>query len=182
MYMSAFCISLDPQPPLLNHDYVHPHYTERVHINLDIKKDINPHWEKLLNGNGLILTRVELFYGPPDLEYTMIIHVDSGPGDRGKVNWVFGGSGSKMHWYRNINSVPKDVLITSVGSKYNQYDPADVELIHTNTIANPSLVQVGVPHNITNPGQERWCYSMVITDSLTNDNATFGRLKKFFGK
>jgi hypothetical protein len=74
------------------------------------------------------------------------------------------------------------MLETPVGSKYNIYDPAEVQLLHTATIKNPSLVQVGIPHNIVNPGEERWCYSMVITDPVKKDNVTFGRLKKVFGK
>ena len=179
--MSAFCIPLNDMTPLFNPGYEHPHFSERTHINLDLKRDINPYWAKLMAGNGLILNRVELFYGPEDFPYTMGIHIDSGLGDKGEINWVYGGEGSEMHWYKIVNLKEKEVLKTPVGSNYNLYDPDEVERIHSNTIKNPTLVQVGIPHNIVNPGRERWCYSMVVTDPKINSNVSFGRLKKVFG-
>jgi hypothetical protein len=179
--MSLFCIPLGLQPPLFVPDYEHPHYSQRCHIDAD-SNAVNPAWIKLLKDHGLLFERLELFYGPPDTPYTLGIHIDNGPGDRGKINWVFGGKGSTMHWYRITNNLPKAMLETPVGSKYNIFDPAEVQLLHTTTIKNPSLVQVGIPHNIVNPGEERWCYSMVITDPVKKDNVTFGRLKKIFGK
>jgi len=179
--MSAFCIHLDDDTPLFVEGYQHPHYPERCHVDVDTSV-INPYWFDLMERNNLILKRVELFYGPPATPYTLGIHIDNGPGDRSKINWVFGGAGCTMHWYRVINNTIKEKLITPVGSNYNVFDPADVKLLHTNTIVNPSLVQAGIPHNIVNPGDERWCYSMVVEDPVTGDNATFGRIKKIFNK
>lgn len=180
--MSALCIPLDDKTPLFNPDYVHPHFPERTHINLDLDKDINPYWIKLMEDNNMHLVRVELFYGPPDFPYTMGIHVDHSYGDRAKINWVYGGDGCTMHWYRALTNFSKSVMATPVHSNYTLYEPDEVKLIHTNRITNPTLVQVGIPHNIVNPGKERWCYSMVIQDNLTGDQPTFGRLKKMFVK
>jgi hypothetical protein len=179
--MSAFCIHLPDDTPLFVEGYQHPHYSERCHVDVD-PAAINPYWYKLMEQHGLILRRVELFYGPPETPYTLGIHIDNGPGDRSKINWVFGGEGCTMHWYRVVNAKEKEKLTTPVGSKYNVFDLDEVKLLHTNTIKNPSLIQAGVPHNIVNPGHERWCYSMVVEDPRTNDNATFGRIKKVFGK
>jgi hypothetical protein len=179
--MSAFCIHLDDDTPLFVEGYQHPHYPERCHVNVD-PAVISPYWYNLMERNNLILRRVELFYGPPDTPYTLGIHIDNGYGDRSKINWVFGGEGCTMHWYKAIAHSQKEVGITPVHSQYTLYEPSEVKLIHTNTIKNPSLIQAGIPHNIVNPGHERWCYSMVIEDPATNDNATFGRVKKIFGK
>jgi hypothetical protein len=179
--MSAFCIHLDDENPLFVEGYELPHYPERCHVDVD-PKVINPYWYDLLATNGLILKRVELFYGPPDTPYTLGIHIDNGPGDRSKINWVFGGEGCTMHWYRALTHSTKTVEMTPVHSPYNLFEPHEVKLIHTNTIQNPSLVQAGIPHNIVNPGHERWCYSMVVMDPVTHDNVTFGRLKRVFGK
>lgn len=181
--MSAFCIHLDDQTPLFVEGYQLPRYPERCHVGVD-PEIINPYWYELMESNGLILRRVELFYGPENTPYTLGIHIDNGPGDRSKINWVFGGEGCTMHWYRITNSKPKDQLnlTTPVGSRYNVFEPDEVTMIHTNTIKNPSLVQAGIPHNIINPGKERWCYSMVVEDPATGDNATFGRIKKIFNK
>jgi hypothetical protein len=182
--MSLFCISLgEDLPPLFVPDYKHPHYSQRCHVDTD-SSAVNPAWIKLLEEHGLLFERLELFYGPPKTPYTLGIHIDNGPGDRGKINWVFGGKGCTMHWYKSINSSPKPMLDTPVGSKYNVFDPAEVKLLSSvRSMAEfPCLVQVGIPHNIVTPGEERWCYSMVITDPVTDDNVTFGRLKKVFGK
>jgi hypothetical protein len=179
--MSAFCIHLDDDTPLFVEGYQHPHYPERCHVDVD-PAAISPYWYQLMERNGLYLLRVELFYGPPDTPYTLGIHIDHSYGDRSKINWVFGGEGSTMHWYRPLAAHSKEVQFTPVHSNYTMYEPNEVKLIHSNVIRNPSLVQAGVPHNIINPGKERWCYSMVIMDPATNDNATFGRIKKIFGK
>jgi hypothetical protein len=179
--MSAFCIHLNDDTPLFVENYQHPQYAERCHVNVD-PKIINPYWYNLMESNGLILRRVELFYGPPSTPYILGIHIDNGHGDRSKINWVFGGEGSTMHWYRVVNEKPKEKLTTPVGSKYNVYEPDEVQLMHSNVIKNPSLIQAGIPHNIINPGSERWCYSMVVEDPKTQDNVTFGRLKRIFGK
>ena len=180
--MSAFCIHLDDKTPLFNPSYEHPHFPERAHINLDLERDINPYWIKLMKDNNMRIVRVELFYGPPDFPYTMGIHIDHAYGDRAKINWVFGGEGCTMHWYKALSAHSKSVMATPVHSNYTLYEPNEVKLLHTNIVKNPTLVQVGIPHNIVNPGHERWCYSMVIDDNLTNEQPTFGRLKKMFGK
>lgn len=179
--MSAFCIHLNDDTPLFVPKYQHPHYTERQHINVDPAM-INSYWYNKMLEHDLEIHRVELFYGPDDLTYVMGIHTDRSFGDWGKINWVYGGDGYEMHWYKPISSASKDVLATPVHSKYNLFEPSEVHKIHSIKPITPFIVQVGIPHNITNPGHERWCYSMVINDKLTNDNATFGRLKRAFGK
>jgi hypothetical protein len=182
--MSLLCIPLGKDlPPLFVPGYEHPHYSQRCHVDVD-SAVVNPAWTKLLTDCDLVFDRLELFYGPPDTPYTLGIHIDNGPGDRGKINWVFGGAGCTMHWYKVISNFQKPMLDTPVGSKYNVFDPNEVKLLSSITTIpeNPTVVQVGIPHNIVNPGEERWCYSMVISDPATRDNVTFGRLKRVFGK
>jgi len=179
--MSLFDIALDNPEPLFKADYQHPHYDERQHINIDLSA-INPYWIELMQSHDVEVYRVELFYGPKDVPYVMGIHTDRSYGDWGKINWVFGGAGSQMHWYKPLTASQKEVKATAVHSNYNLFEAEEVRLIHSSVIASPSIVQVGLPHNITNPGAERWCYSMVMQDSLTGDNVTFGRLKRIFGK
>ena len=177
--MSAFCVHVKDDTPLFKPHYQLPHYAERLHQDVSIDV-INPYWIDRVESGGLQVLRVELFYAPPGLDYVMGIHTDSGMGDRSKINWVFGGEGSLMHWYRVVNPKQKEQLVTPVGSQYNLYEPDEIKLMHSTTIQNPAIVQIGVPHNITNPGQERWCYSMVITDPATGSNATFGSVKRIF--
>ena len=179
--MSLFDIALDDQTPLFNSGYQLPHFEERQHINIDLI-NINPYWINLIQTHDIEVYRVELFYGPENLPYTMGIHTDRSYGDWGKINWVFGGAGSQMHWYKPLSSASREVKATAVHSNYNLFEPEEVRLIYSATISSPSIVQVGLPHNITTPGNERWCYSMVMRDKHTNDNVTFHRLKKIFGK
>jgi len=181
--MSLFSVPIGPTPPLFVNGYQHPHYDQRCHVDVD-PVVVNPYWIEFLQQNQLVFDRMELFYGPPDTAYTLGIHIDNGPGDRGKINWVFGGAGCTMHWYKVIANAPKPMLDTPVGSKYNIFDPDEVRLLSSVTTVpdHPTVVQVGIPHNIVNPGAERWCYSMVVSDPKTNDNVTFGRLKRLFGK
>lgn len=180
--MSAFCISLDDKTSLFNPGYEHPHFAERTHINLDLEKDINPYWIKKIENHNMRVVRVELFYGPKEFPYTMGIHIDHAYGDRAKINWIYGGEGSLMHWYRALAPHSKQVLATPVHSNYTLYEPDEVRLLHSTVVETPSIVQSGIPHNITNPGRERWCYSMVIEDNITKEQPTFGRVKKIFGK
>lgn len=180
--MSALCIEIDDKTPLLNPDFQHPHFTERTHINVDLAKDVNPYWISLMDNNNMRIDRVELFYGPEGFPYVMGIHIDHAYGDRAKLNWIFGGEGSTMHWYKALKPASKEVLATPVHSNYTLYEPDEVKLLHTTKVITPSIVQAGIPHNIVNPGRERWCYSMVIIDNDTGEQPTFGRLKKVFGK
>lgn len=177
--MSAFCHHIEDYTSLFVAGYELPHFDERRHITVD-PAVINPHWANKLAQHGLRMGRVELFYGPPDFPYTLAIHTDTTMGDRGKLNWVIGGEGCTMHWYRVVTERPKERLPTQVGSVYNNYEPDEVECIHTTVVKTPSLVQAGIPHNIVNPGQERWCYSMVVDDPKINTNATFRSVKKVF--
>jgi hypothetical protein len=178
--MSAFCIHLNDDTPLFVDGYQHPHYPERCHVDVD-PAAINPYWYQLMEQKQLTIIRVELFYGPKDFPYTMGIHTDRSYGDWGKINWIVGGEGSEMHWYKALSASTKEVKETPVHSNYNLYEPSEVKLLHSTQVVSPSIVQVGIPHNITNPGHERWCYSMVMFDQLTNDQVRFGRLKKAFG-
>ena len=180
--MSAFCIPLEDQTPLFRDSYQHPHFEQRTHINLNLEQDINPYWIELFKPHDLEVYRVELFYGPDQFPYTMGIHTDRNYGDWAKINWIFGGDGSQMHWYKPLTSHNKEVKSTDVHSNYNLYEPSEVRLLRSESVSTPSIVQVGIPHNITNPGQERWCYSMVIHDKTTQNHVSFGRLRRAFGK
>ena len=179
--MSAFCIHLDDDTPLFKPDYQHPHYTEREHVNVDVSV-INPYWFEQLAQHDLEFYRLELFYGPPGLDYVMGIHTDRTFGDWGKINWIYGGEGYQMHWYKPIASSSLSHAETKVHSRYDLYEPDQVQKLYSTVPQSPSIVQVGVPHNITNPGQERWCYSMVIHDKTTQNHVSFGRLRRAFGK
>ena len=72
-----------------------------------------------------------------------------------------------MHWYKTKNDIPIVQKINTIGKEYSKYSIDEVELCYSEPIGKPSIVQVGVPHNITNPIEERLCICLVITKNRT---------------
>ena len=178
--MSAFCHHINNDTPLFVDGYELPHYDKICHVDVDLAA-INPYWLDVLKTKNLYAYRAELFYYPAGIEHHMPIHVDNQNGDRAKINWVFGGAGSVMKWYKPLSKVPKQHLTGAApGSSYKLYDVDEVELIYTSEVANPSIVQVGIPHNIYTPGAERWTYCLVVFDPETKTNASFRKIKQIF--
>ena len=66
-----------------------------------------------------------------------------------------------MNWYSINNPNSHTVALTPIGSNSAIFKPEDVTRIHSQPIQNPSLVQVGVPHNIKNFNEDRWVVSVV---------------------
>lgn len=107
----------------------------------------------------LEISFVEIFYRSPGEQSG--IHIDSDPGDLSKINWIFGGKNSMMRWYQPKSSTSGGKRITPIGTFYWHYDLNDVNLICQRSLESSHLVQVGIPHDIYNPEQERFCASMV---------------------
>ena len=105
------------------------------------------------------------------------IHVDFTGGDYVKLNWVFGDNNAKMIWYEPINTSSTDVLSklihkTPTNTSYILYPLNRVREIERAVIKNPTLVQVGIPHNILDVTEDRICVSIVIKDKDTNKRLT----------
>jgi hypothetical protein len=158
--MNEYCVKLNLDIPLLHPDVDINKFKEQYHTKGSLS-DIHPSLLKFLYQKGLIVTLVESFYSAPG--YVMDIHIDTSPGDFTKLNWVFGGQNSLMHWYRTKNDIPIVQKINTIGKQYSEYTLDEVELCYSDTIGMPSIVQVGVPHNITNPTEDRLCICLVIT-------------------
>ena len=76
-------------------------------------------------------------------------------------NWVIGGEGSMMHWYKlpnmNVASVVKDPR-TNV--PYTTFQFKDLTPIESTEIKNEiTLVRTGIPHSISMGTDPRWCIS-----------------------
>ena len=127
--------------------------------------DISQLFVAWLSSRNLVLTYPPLiFYTPPGQQCG--IHIDgSGISDRACVNWIVGGAGSLMHWYRlqDERKITEQVS-TQAGTPYTLYDPSEVTHVYSHAVKWPSIVQTGVPHNITNHTKEpRWCISCDIS-------------------
>ena len=124
---------------------------------------LNSELYTFLKKRNLIITLAEFFYNPPDRKTT--IHTDAEGGNYTKLNWVFGGTTSSMCWYKENISNSSIKEKTTIGTDYITYDPHNVSLISKATIKFPSIVQVGIPHNIINGNEERYCLSIVFFNS-----------------
>ena len=145
---------------------------------------LDPRITEFLDGLGISVPHAEVFYSIPGLRRP--IHTDgNGLRDLCKINWVYGGAGSYMRWWIPINSGNGPIFrITSVGTKCIAYEDQDCRVIWKATVGFPSLVQVGVPHDMVNDGNEpRWCVSYVINDRTTGNplrwNESVERFSRF---
>lgn len=132
-------------------------------------ENVNPDFVQWLDQNGLVMTYPPLiFYTPARRECGF--HIDgAGICDRAVMNWTVQGRGSLMHWYTLAPDADiTDQEITQAGTPYTRYTEEQVVHLHSQEVKWPSLVQTGLPHKMTNYGDEpRWCLSCDI--SLKSD-------------
>jgi len=133
--------------------------TDKQHVKVSLN-DINHSLILLLTTLNLTIVWAELFYTPP-FQITRI-HVDDAGGDYTKLNYVFGGKDSLMYWWQQKLSEPNIADVTEIDSQYTVYKTTEVDLIDKQSVKFPSLVQVGIPHNIQNFEEPRYCLSLVL--------------------
>jgi len=188
--MNKCCISLNlnnVNPLTIDHDILKIRH--RTCVNVEY---LNPEFVTLLKTVNLRVGYLESFYSLP--YFTLPIHVDDLGGDYTKINFIYGGSGSLMHWYKvkeNIivppNSMAVDLAtpnkLNAPRPSYIPYTPDQVELIESNPLIYPSLIQAGCPHNVTNRDEPRLCITTILTDLTTYKRLTMAeaqpRLSKF---
>lgn len=134
---------------------------------------------QLFDRLNLKINLVEVFYSRPFL--TSGIHIDSSGGDINKINWVFGGAECEMNWYSvNQHSAAKEIKNTMIGTDYLQFATNEVTLEASKVLHSPSLVHVGIPHNVQNKSQDRWCVSVVYKTKDTDRRPTMAQSLEIF--
>jgi hypothetical protein len=157
--MNNYCTYLNLPFPLFKESIDPLQFPKTIHFTLNKDEVLNEelqNWFKLLK---LEIFLVEVFYTPPNTIGT--VHIDSIGGDYTKLNWQFGGSNSVMNWYSINEQITPEYKITPIGSKYTRFEQHEVTKVHSQRIQNPSLIQVGKPHNIENFLEDRWVVSVV---------------------
>lgn len=148
---------------LLQNEELVPCLPKKPHIRMlkqDLKYMLSPGIFEVFDSLKLELSLLEVFRRPPDLE--SVIHTDSGGGDYAKLNWIFGGKGSTMKWYKTKNHVSKSCSLSDISTPFTSYTIDEVDLMVETKMTGANLVQVGVPHNVYNPPiEERHCFSLV---------------------
>jgi hypothetical protein len=116
------------------------------------------------------------------------IHADVGnwevQDDSARLNWVYGNNQSPMIFFRPKDPSKQNIKEMALYSTYVEdpflkklyeegrtcsrflyYEPEDVVEVHRELVGFPSIVQVGVPHNVELQGDEtRYCVAAIIGD------------------
>lgn len=140
---------------------------KQYHNLFNINDVLNPEIKLFFFSRGLRLNpEGELFYSLPYQEGAIHIDLDK-ISDIAKMNWVFGGEHSTMNWYKPL--VMHEKVTTSHGYRESIYfDRPNVELVESFNLTNPTVVQVGIPHNSINYAQPRYCLSLVFVKNTEN--------------
>jgi hypothetical protein len=134
-------------------------YGTTKHMEIPLN-DINYNLISFLSTLNLTIAFAELFYTLPFS--VTVIHLDAFGGDYTKLNYVYGGNNSFMNWYKQKNNILNSLSTTIINSPYISYTKHQVVLIDTQQVKFPSIVQVGIPHNIHNFEEPRYCLSLIL--------------------
>ena len=151
--------------------------TEYVHYHSTLV--LNSKYIVFLLKLGLVIDHIEIFHSTPNM-FTPI-HSDIGqvpftPGDIVKLNYVYGGKDSVMNWWEpiagathtlsptrnNDENSPGSIPAGPIIGESHGYKVKDLNWLHSSSIGHPSIVQVGIPHNVQNREEERYCLSVVL--------------------
>lgn len=153
-----YCKSLNlTVSPLINESDIVKQTERHIEISLD---RINPILYAYLKLLGVRVSYAECFRLNPYQENN--IHTDTVRGDYVKINWIYGGKDSTMSWYTPNTNTTKNLMYTATGTTYENYTVDEVTLAHRQSLKSPSLVQVGVPHDVQNYSEVRHALSFVI--------------------
>ena len=82
-----------------------------------------------------------------------------------------------MIWYKTKDNIPiKENIIGKPGS-YIPYNLNEVEKVYEQTLSGYNIVQVGIPHNILNMVESRWCLTIVIYHQSDYSRVTMTEIK-----
>lgn len=173
--MNNYCVDLhfEWSPFVPEYD---PYSAPLGHSKLD-EKYISPEFFQCIDSLGLKLLYIEIFVKEPN--YGPGVHVDHGKKNMAKINWVYGGEDSVMTWYKPKKGKLPRFNVTAINSYSVVYDEDDVDLVHTQKVGKPSLIQSGVPHGIYTKLETRYCYSAVLF-SKNNIRLPFDKMLELF--
>ena len=177
--MSNFCKNLNLDLKILKPQY-NPFrsFLPFYHITLDPRETLEDDLFDFLSDLDIKIVDLTSFYCKPH-EYS-IIHIDTGNYDYVKLNFIYGGQGSLMNWFRA--KVPARIGNEPVASTpdFNWWKPDEVELIHQEEVRFPGLCRVGIPHNIQNFEEPRRCISVHIAHNKTNERVLWNDAIEIF--
>lgn len=157
--MNPYCTNLNFNIPVFRDSVDLEKFTSCYQMQ-GHRSDLNPTLLKFLLTKNIKVFFFETFFLLPDNRE--VIHIDHLSGDYVKLNYVYYGNNSKMNWYKPKDEIKKSISTTPIGTKFISYNKNEVDLLHSQSVGFPGLVQVGIPHSITNPEDKRLCISLVL--------------------
>lgn len=179
--MNNFCVDLNMDIPLFKKESYSQYYKTRSHSRVNIKL-LNPEILEMFDSKNLEIVLCEAFYRKPtDIKHDAIhkdaMHIT----DATKINWVFDGHDSLMNWYEPVTPV-YNISRSQIGVEYIYYDRSNLNLVHSQTVGFPSLVQVGMPHDITMGLADRLCISTFFKQKGSKEYISFSNAIELFSE
>lgn len=144
--------------------------------NLIPKDMINKDLLNFLSERGIYINIISSFYEEYTKSYepNCAIHSDChGIGDMTKLIWLWGDH--EIFWFAYKANIPMECDILendespeNTVRKFTEFDQDKVEKIYSSKIGFPSLIQVGIPHQVITLGGVRRSLSMVLEDCNGN--------------
>ena len=156
--MNSFCnnLNLDIPPLRLNVDMYN---LPKVYWNTISMDAVNPKLMAYLYLKGVTIFKVAVFFaeGPNFGD----IHLDgNNTSDQVKLSWTYGDD-HLMHWY--TTDVIRNYSIGNSNRHFIKYEPNEVSVIHSQKVGCPSLIQIGIPHNVITYSGVRRNITMLLT-------------------
>jgi len=160
-----------PYQPVLDHSIITSVKTRHTRLSLH---QLNYDFVNYLKKLNVSVFFVEVFHLKPYSSGG--IHIDSHLNDTDitKLNYIYGGSNSEMYWYTPNDETCGEKRVTAIKSNFISYTPEQVTKLHSQHLIGTNIVQVGIPHNVVNADQDRYCVSMAIRENrerITMDRA-----------
>jgi hypothetical protein len=186
--MNTFCrsINIDIDPLFEGFDAydinrprnLNKHYSNLEYIPLVF---VNPKLKSFMDQRNIMVSLVDIFYCGPYEAHPIHVdqpHVDQFvENDYVRINWIYGGEGSEMKWYKFRNHIDQ---LDRHKVQHIVYGPDDVECIHSQAISGPHLVQVGIPHTVQNQDQKRHSICADIIHKDTGRRITMNQALNIF--
>lgn len=137
-----------------------------IHVEPEM---VNNEIHDFFSSIGLVLLRGRYFHALPGQVYNL--HVDNKfEPDRElvKLNWIYGGAGSKMIWYELKDGKSPIRYKNAIGEEIIGYNFDDCDEICRAELSGLSVVNVATIHTMQNANNYRDCYSMVIAHKDNN--------------
>ena len=130
---------------------------------------IDPNLNEWLDSLGLYASHCRYFYMPAWTAYPLHIDVSAYENQYARLNFIVGGEGSVMSWYKLLPGKERTLLPNQVGEPVAIYNEDECEEIHrVKDLQGPNLLNVGIIHTVKNPKVDRHCYAFALRTKQYN--------------